>query len=213
MSHGAHSLSISELLAILIGSGNQEENAVELCRRILSDANNDLIQLSRYTLEDLQKYKGVGPAKAISILAALELGKRRETLHAKKEITIITSSSDAYKIIKDKLMDLDHEEFWCIFLNRGNKILEQKRISSGGFSGTFVDPKIIFRKALEVKSSAIILVHNHPSGTLRPSDADLSLTKKITAAGNSLDIKVLDHLILTSSSYFSMADEGLMNNL
>lgn len=207
---GKMALSDAELLAILIGSGSRQETAVELCKRILSTAaNNDLNILGKLTVADFMVYKGIGEAKAISIVAALELGRRRRAAEVKKRQQI-TGSSDAAEIFWPILSDLPHEEFWVIYLNRSNKIMLKERISIGGVAGTVADVKIIFKKALQQLACSIIVAHNHPSGNLRPSKADIQLTKKMVEAGKFLDINVLDHLIITDGGYYSFADEGMI---
>lgn len=207
MEQGRRSLTDYELLAILIGHGNREENAVELCRRILSSVNNDLVQLSRLGYEDLMHFKGIGEAKAVSIVAAMELGRRRQKSKVSDRQSL-TSSRQVYQYLRPFLEDLNHEEFWVLLLDRRNNVLGQKRISSGGVAGTIVDAKMIFKPALERYASHIILAHNHPSGSLNPSIQDVNLTEKLKNAGGYLDIKVLDHLIITAHGYYSFSDEG-----
>jgi len=206
---GKESLTDSELLAILIGSGNKELNAVELAHLILAEANHDLNKLARFTIDDLQKFNGVGEAKAITIASAMELA-RRKSATSSQTIPQITSSNDAFTLISKHLQDKEHEEFWLLLLSRSNKVLKEVRVSVGGRNATVVDPKIIFNLALSAKASAVILAHNHPSGSLKPSQEDLNLTKKIVSAGELLDIQILDHLILADNAYFSFVDEGLM---
>jgi len=206
---GKNTLSDAELVAILIGSGNKNETAVELSKKILASINNDLNELGKLSITDLTKFNGIGEAKAISIIAALELGRRRKTSDVEKRVKV-TSSKDAYNSIAPVLSDLQHEEFWVIYLNRNNEILKQENISKGGVSGTVADSKIIFKRAIEMLASAIILSHNHPSGSLKPSKADIQLTKKLKEAGSMLDIPVLDHLIIGEKAYFSFADESLI---
>tara|TARA_B100000929_G_C15452157_1_gene401522 strand:+ start:31 stop:729 length:699 start_codon:yes stop_codon:yes gene_type:complete len=206
---GKLSLSDSELIAILIGSGSKNESAVELSKRILSSTKNNLSELGKLSVNQLCKFKGIGPAKAISIVAAMELGRRRrleEALEQKK----ITSSQSIFEIMQPIIGELPHEEFWIIYLNNSNKVIEQFQISKGGITGTLVDVRITLKKALEVGAVSIILVHNHPSGNLKASEADKLLTKKLKTAGESLDIKVLDHIIVTEKSYLSFADEGML---
>lgn len=207
---GRKALSDAELLAILLGSGSNKESAVSLAKRILSHFDNDLNKLGQATLKDLQKFKGVGPAKAISIAAALEVGIRRQSTRVQIQPQI-TQSSDAYQVLFGILADLAHEEFVVLVLSRANRVIKSIDISSGGLSGTVVDVKKIFRKVLEVeRAAAIILGHNHPSGNLNPSKADIAITTKIKEAGKFLDIAVLDHIIIAGKSYTSLADEGLM---
>ncbi len=207
--HGKQSLSNTELLGILIATGVKNKSAIDVARDLLALAENDLNQLARFTVNDFCKVEGIGPAKAITIISAIEFGGRRESQTVQKRKKI-TSSTDAYRYIGHKLADQSHEEFWVVYLSRSNQIIGESCVSKGGFSQTVVDPKVIYKSALERKASALILCHNHPSGNLKPSQADLSLTDKIKAAGKLLDIQVLDHLIVTSESYLSFADDGLM---
>ncbi|MES2519600.1 MAG: DNA repair protein RadC [Bacteroidota bacterium] len=206
---GKAALSDAELLGILIGTGIQNMTAVDLAKLILQSVSNDLNQLARLTVKDLSKFKGIGEAKAITIVSALEVGRRRKNAVA-VERPRITCSGDAYEVLKPHLLDLPHEEFWIILLNRANQVMKCERISSGGVSGTVADPKMIFKVALENLCSAIILSHNHPSGNLTPSQADKDLTKKLREAGAYLEIPVLDHVIFTDKSYLSFADAGLL---
>ncbi|MDT0646258.1 DNA repair protein RadC [Zunongwangia sp. F260] len=206
---GRVSLSDSELIAILIGSGNRNESAVELSKRILASTKNNLSELGRLGINQLCEFKGIGTAKAITIVAALELGRRRrveEALERKK----ITSSNSVFELMQPIIGELPHEEFWIVYLNNSNKVLDQLQLSKGGITGTLVDVRITLRKALELGATAIILTHNHPSGNLNPSEADKQLTQKMKTASESLDIKVLDHIIVTEKSYFSFADEGIL---
>lgn len=206
---GKAALSDAELIAILIGSGTPKLTAVDVAKLILAAVGNDLNELAKLTVNDLKKHKGIGEAKAISIVSALELGRRRkETAAAAK--TRITCSTDIYNYIKPQLLDLPHEEFWIILLNRANVVMKKESISSGGVAGTVADPKLIFKKALEQLASSIILVHNHPSGNIKPSGADISLTKKMKEAGSFLDLPILDHIIFTDNDYYSFADEGIL---
>jgi DNA repair protein RadC len=206
---GKASLSDAELLGILIATGIQNMTAVDIAKVILQSVQNDLNQLARLSVKDLSKFKGIGEAKAITIVSALELGRRKKATES-AEKPKIRSSNDAYEVLRPYLSDLSHEEFWIILLNRANEVIKCEKVSSGGVSGTVADPKIIFKYALENLASAIILSHNHPSGNLNPSQADKDLTKKLKAAGNNLDIPVLDHLIFTDKTYFSFADEGIL---
>jgi DNA repair protein RadC len=213
MTQGARSLTDSELLAILIRSGSQNETAVEVSRKLLALANNNLNELGKWSVEKIQQsgLKGLGPVKAITIVAALELGKRRKEMElGAKELPRITSSHIAYDILYARLNNLYHEEFWILFLNRNNQVMKEERMSAGGVHGTVVDPKMIFKRALEHNASGIVLAHNHPSGNLKPSDEDIKLTTKMTAAGSMLEIRVIDHIIIAGSSYYSFADEGLL---
>ena len=205
---GKQNLTDAELVAILIGSGNRELSAVGLAQQILQSANQNLNELGKSTVAELKKNKGIGEAKAISIIAALELGRRRQ-LSGLREKPQIRSSQDAYREMAPLIQDLPHEEFWVLLLNRANRILAREKISSGGVSGTMVDAKLIFNKALMVKTTcSIMLFHNHPSGGLTPSQADISLTRKLKEAGKVLDTQVLDHLIISERGYYSFADEG-----
>ncbi len=206
---GKLALSDAELIAILIGSGNTDESAVELSKRILFETKNNLNLLGKLSAQQLMIYKGIGEAKAISIIAAMELGRRRRTEDA-LELVKIASSSTVFELLQPIIGELPHEEFWILYLNNANKIIEKVQISKGGITGTLVDVRITLKKALELGATSLILAHNHPSGNLNPSEADKQLTNKLKIAGESLDIKVLDHLIVTEKSYFSFADEGLM---
>ncbi len=209
LSKGRESLSDAELVAILIGSGNRQESAVDLSKRILASVNNNLNELATLSISDLMKFKGIGPAKAISIITALEIGKRRR-LEQALEKPIINSSKSVFNIMQPLIADLPHEEFWVVFLNNSNKIIHKQQMSKGGITGTVVDTRMIFKKAVEISSVGLILCHNHPSGKALPSMADKNLTKKLQSAGETLDIKVLDHLIITQNNYFSFADDNLM---
>ena len=206
---GKHVLTDAELIAILISSGNDKETAVELSKRLLGDVQNNLNELGKVSVKDLMKFRGIGEAKAISIVAALELGRRRKDSAVTKRDKI-TTSKDAFDLFQPLLGDLHHEEFWILFLNRANMIIGKQQISFGGMAGTVADPKIIFKAALDNKASSIILCHNHPSGNIKPSEADIRLTKNLAEAGKVLEISVLDHLIVTQNSFYSFADEGMM---
>lgn len=205
---GKAALSDAELIAILIGSGSRDLSAVDLSKLILQSVNNNLNELAKLSINDLMKFKGIGDAKAISIAAALELGRRRKESEVIKKAKV-GSSKDAYEVIRPYLMDLMHEQFWVLLLNRANEIIRPVQISIGGVAGTVADPKMIFKAAIEHLASAIILVHNHPSGNLSPSQADKDLTKKVKQGGQTLDIPVLDHLIFSDNGYYSFADEGV----
>lgn len=202
-------LSDAELIAILLGSGTTTLSAVDLAKIVLQAANNNLHELARLTVKDLIKIKGIGEAKAITIVAALELGRRRKDQDV-DEKPKISSSKDAYQIIKADLLDIPHEEFWVLILNRANRVIKKHQISQGGVAGTVADPKIIYKSALDSLASGIILAHNHPSGNLTPSQADIDLTKKLRDAGKMLEIQVLDHIIVAGQKYFSFADEGML---
>ncbi len=207
--HGRSALTNAELIAILIGSGNRQETAVELARRILHTSGDNLAALSRLTVEELMRFKGIGEAKAISIVAALEIG-RRKGLSALPKMQLIKNSSMAYRLMHSELADLTHEEFWILYLNNANKVLRRLQISKGGITGTLVDVRLVMKKALELGAVSLILAHNHPSGTLQPSQADKDITQQIINAAKTLKIKVLDHLIITQESYFSFADNKLL---
>lgn len=206
---GKAALSDAELVAILIGSGNREESAVDLCKRILSKANHNLNDLGKLSIKQLMEFKGIGEAKAITIAAAMELGRRRRGEEA-LEKNKISSSASVFELMQPILGELPHEEFWIIYLNNSNKVLQKIQLSKGGITGTLVDVRLVLKDALELGATAIILVHNHPSGTLKPSVADKQLTQKLKTAAESIDIKILDHLIITETSYFSFADENLL---
>ena len=198
-------LSDAELIAILIGSGSRSESAVELSKRILSSVGNNLNELGRLSIKQLMQFKGIGEAKAVTIAAALEMGRRRRGEDAQK-IEKINSSKDAFEILQPLLGELQHEEFWILYLNNSNKVLHKAQLSKGGITGTLVDVRLIMKQTLELGAVGIILAHNHPSGTLKPSTADKQITQKIKRASESLDIKVLDHLIITQKNYYSFAD-------
>ncbi len=209
LAQGPRTLSDAELIAILIGSGNLEETAVELSRRILSSANNNLNELGRLGVSSLQSFNGIGAAKAVSIIAALELGRRRRDagVFDKKKVTC---SRDAADFFMPLLGDLAHEEFWVMLLDRGNKITGHFLISRGGITGTVIDVRLILKNALEKGAVSLILCHNHPSGTMQASDADLKITRKIKEAAIIMDISVLDHIIIGQNCYLSLADEGML---
>ncbi|GAA4271333.1 DNA repair protein RadC [Aquimarina gracilis] len=206
---GKNSLTDAELVAILIGSGNRDESAVDLSRRILSGVDHKIDRLGKLSVKQLMQFKGIGEAKAITIVAGLELGRRRRN-EGEEVVTKITSSKDVFNLLNPIIGDLDHEEFWVLFLNNANKVLQKKQISIGGKTGTLVDARIVYRFALEYGATGIIIAHNHPSGNRTPSVSDKELTQKLKLAGISLDIKVLDHLIITEKNYFSFADESLL---
>ncbi|UBM63318.1 DNA repair protein RadC [Candidatus Sulfidibacterium hydrothermale] len=206
---GKNSLSNAELIALLIGSGNGDESAVQLARRMLESVDNNLITFSKLGIEELSRFRGMGKAKAISILAAFELGKRRVAEGVIRQAKI-TSSRDMYELLLPELTDRYYEAFYVVFLDRANKIIRKLNISTGGVAGTVVDPKRIFKQALDFNASSIILAHNHPSDNLKPSENDIKLTRKLKRAGEALDISVLDHIIVGNDNYFSFADEGLL---
>ncbi|MFW6043548.1 MAG: RadC family protein [Marinilabiliaceae bacterium] len=212
LNKGISSLSDAELLAILIGSGSRKESAVDLARKILADVQHNLHELGKATIESLQKrYHGVGEAKAITIVAAMELGRRRQTT-APAERPQVRKSEDVFSIMQPVLADLPHEEFWVLVLNQANKVINRFNVSKGGISGTVIDVRIIMEKALYQHASSLILCHNHPSGNSQPSKADTDITRKLKEAGKILDIRVLDHVIVAENRYFSFADEGLMQS-
>jgi DNA repair protein RadC len=204
---GRSALSDAELIAILLGSGTKDLTAVELAKKILHHVGNDLNKLGKLSIKELMQHKGVGQAKAITIAAALELGRRRKEYESKQK-TYIKSSKDAYEFISPFLSDLQHEEFWAIYLCRNNSIIHYVKIGQGGISATIADIRIILKTAIEYLASSIIICHNHPSGNIKPSESDISLTNKIKEAAKLLDINVLDHIIFTDTSYYSFADEG-----
>jgi DNA repair protein RadC len=206
---GRHTLTEAELIAILIGSGNRNETAVELSKRILASVGNNLSELGKLSVRDLCNFKGMGDAKAVSIIAALELGRRRKETETIKKEKIVTSK-DVYDIMRAPMLDLPHEEFWLLILNRSNSLLKKELISRGGIAGTVVDTKIIFKTAISHYASSIIVCHNHPSGNTKPSEADIKITKNIQEAGKIMDIPLLDHLIITEESFYSFADEGML---
>lgn len=205
---GKDALSDAELIAILIGSGSRSESAVGLSKRILSSVDNNLNSLGKLSLAQLITFKGIGSAKAISIIAATELGRRRRVEDI-VELTMITSSRKVFEIMLPIIGELPHEEFWVLFLNNSNNIILKSQLSKGGISGTIVDVRLVFKLALENGATGLILCHNHPSGVLKPSEADKQITNKLKLAGDSLDVKVLDHLIITESKYYSFVDEGI----
>ena len=206
---GKSSLSDAELLAILIGSGSTDLTAVDLCKIILNEYKNNLNELAKCSVNDFIKFKGIGEAKAVTIVAAIELGRRRKEAEVLKKVKI-SSSNEAYNFLKPYLMDLDHEQFWILLLNRNLELIKPIQISSGGVSGTIADPKIIFKYAIENLANSIILSHNHPSGNLKPSEADIHLTKKLKQASQLFDINLADHIIFTNHGFYSMSDENIL---
>ena len=210
LAKGIASLSNSELLAIILGSGNKEKSAIELAKEILNTYNNDLNNIGKLNVSDLIQFKGIGEAKAISVITALELGKRRKFDALENKIKI-TSSNDIFNIMHPILGDLNYEEFWILHLNRSNKIIKKIKLSQGGITGTVIDVKLLIKEALLNYSSSLILVHNHPSGNIKPSKADIDITKKIKNAALFFDITVLDHIIITSNeNYYSFADSNIL---
>ncbi len=204
---GKSVLSDAELIAILLGSGNKQESAVDLAKRILASVNNNINKLAKLNVENLCMFKGIGHAKAISIITALELGKRRLSQEA-LILPIIKSSTDVYQVMQPILSDLQHEEFWILYMDNSNKIIKKTALSKGGITVTTVDVRLIFKMAVECFAVGIILCHNHPSDKLFPSNADIKITEKIKKAGLVLDIQVLDHIIITATGYYSFADKG-----
>jgi DNA repair protein RadC len=210
MLKGVSALSDSELLAILIGSGNDKESAVELSKRILHKADNNLNKLSRFSVNDLvRNFRGIGPAKAITIVAALELGRRRRSEEPVKRDKI-TSSNDAFIVLYPLLADLNHEETWALLLDRSNKVISTMQVSRGGISGTVVDIRLILREAINLYASSIVLGHNHPSGNCTPSAQDTAISKKLKEAAKWMDITLLDHIIVCGETYYSFADNGII---
>jgi DNA repair protein RadC len=209
IANGAQYLTDSEIIAILLGSGTKNMTALELARLILKEAENNLHLLGRQSLGDLVRIKGIGPAKAITLLAALELGRRRAGITHTEKVPI-KSSETVFTLFHPLMGDLEHEEFWLLMLNRANRVLGRYKVSQGGLSGTVIDTRIILKKALDNLASSIIVCHNHPSGNNQPSDADVKITKKLKKAAEMLEIKLLDHVIIADKSYFSFADEGLL---
>ncbi|MCK4879253.1 MAG: DNA repair protein RadC [Bacteroidales bacterium] len=209
MVNGVQYLSDSELIAILLGSGTKNMTAVELARLIMKGAGNSLQLLGRQGISDLVRIKGVGPAKAITLLAAMELGRRRAGMQHPEKIPV-KSSETVFNLFHPLMGDLQHEEFWLLMLNRANRVVGKYKVSQGGLSGTVIDTRIILKKALDSLASSIIVCHNHPSGNNHPSDADVKITEKLKKAAEMLEIKLLDHVIIADKSYFSFADEGLI---
>ena len=209
LNKGRDFLTDAELIAILIGSGTKNESAVDLSKRILSAVENNLNELGRRSVTQLTQFKGIGEAKAVTIAAALELGRRRR-LESAVEKEKITDSKSVFELMQPIIGELPHEEFWIIYMNNSNKVIQTFQLSKGGITGTLVDVRLALKSALEFGATAIILVHNHPSGSLQPSEADKQITKKLKTASENLDIKILDHIIVTDKAYFSFADKGLL---
>lgn len=206
---GRSALSDAELISILIGSGTRTETAVDLSKRILSNVGNNLNELSRLSLSQLTAYKGIGEAKAVTISAAMELARRKRESES-RELSKINSSHDVFLLMQPLIGELGHEEFWILYVNNANKILNKTQLSKGGMTGTVVDVRLAFKIGLQCGATGVILCHNHPSGTLKASEADRQITRKMKLAGENLDIKVLDHLIVTETAYLSFADEGIL---
>lgn len=207
MEKGAEALSDAELLAILIGSGNTEESAVELMRRLLLSCDNNLNSLAKWEVRDYSRFKGMGPAKSVTVMAALELGKRRK-LQSTQERLHITCSKDIYEIFQPMMCDLVQEEFWVLLLNHATKLIDKVRISTGGIDATYVDVRTILREALLQRATQIVLAHNHPSGNIRPSQQDKTLTEDVRKAARTMNIRLLDHVIVCEEKYYSFSDEG-----
>ncbi|MBT8258568.1 MAG: DNA repair protein RadC [Bacteroidia bacterium] len=206
---GPRALSSSELLALLIGSGTRHISAVELSKRILADVDHSLQDLGKLTPSELMKFEGIGQAKAVVIAAAIELGKRRNSENSALSVQV-KSSQQVFEIMQPLIGELNHEEFWILYLNNSNRVIYKLQLSKGGITGTLVDVRLVLKNALERHATALILAHNHPSGTLKPSEADKQLTRKLQIACSSLDLKVLDHVIVTEKAYFSFADEAML---
>jgi DNA repair protein RadC len=206
---GAEALSDAELLAILIGSGNTEESAVGLMRRVLDSCGNNLNDLARWDVHDFSQFKGMGPAKSLTLMAALEIGRRRAATPV-KERKAVRCSKDIYDIFRSKLMDLPYEEFWVLLLNQSNKVIDTVRISTGGIAGTYVDVRLVLREALLRHATQMAVVHNHPSGNNQPSSEDKNLTSRISKSSDVMNIRLLDHVIICESCYYSFADEGML---
>jgi DNA repair protein RadC len=197
------------LIAILIGSGSRNETAVDLSKRMLASVSQNLNALSKLSLSQLMQFRGIGEAKAITIIAALELGRRRR-VEETVELVKITSSKVIFDVMQPIIGELPHEEFWIVYLNNSNKVISKTQLSKGGITGTVVDLRLVFKMALEYGATSIVLCHNHPSGSLKPSDADIQITQKLKRAGESLEISILDHVIVTETSYFSFVDQGIL---
>ncbi len=210
LKHGATSLSDAELIALLIGSGYKEMSAVDVAKTILHDLDNDLNRLAKLSVNDLCRFKGIGTAKAVSIVAALELGRRKRNTPP-DEKPMITSSAYAYEVLRHVLSDLNHEEFWVLYLNTSLRVITYKRIIKGGINAGSVDIRLVFKYALELTATSILLAHNHPSGNVLPSTADKAITRKIKKAGEFLNISLLDHIIVGENTYFSFADKGILD--
>jgi len=210
LNSGVQSLSNAELIALLIGSGTRELNAVDLARSLLASVNNDLHELGKLSVDDLTGNRGIGKARAITLLAATELGSRRSNSYGTEKV-LIRNSETAYNVLYPIIGELEHEEFWIIILNRAHRVIRTEKISQGGLTGTVIDTRMILKHALDKKATSLIISHNHPSGNKNPSEADINITRKIKEAAGIMDITVLDHIIVAGKSYFSFADEGIMN--
>jgi len=206
---GIQSLSNAELIALLLGSGTKNQNAVEIARNVLAHVKNDLHALGKMQFEELVKIKGIGNAKAITLLAAIEIGIRKANSNSGEKV-IIRNSKTAYDVLYPLIGELDHEEFWIVILNRAHKVLQSQKISQGGLTGTVIDTRMILKHAIDKKATSLIIAHNHPSGNKVPSEADLNITKKIKASAKIMDIALIDHIILAGTNYYSFADEGII---
>ncbi len=209
LTKGKNNLSNAELIAILLGSGTRSLSALDLARNILQENANSLNELAQLGIADLKQFKGIGEAKAVTIVSALELGRRRKPDDRRLKPRLMTSN-ETYDYMKSELQDLKHEEFWVVLLRRNHEVINKYLVSSGGVSGTLVDPKLIFKRVVDELAAAVILIHNHPSGNRRPSESDVRLTRKIQAAGKLLDVSVIDHLIFTDEGFYSFSDEKMM---
>lgn len=209
MVRGRGGLTDAELLAILIGSGNREDSALSLAKKILKKSDDSLTQLGRMSVTKLMKFRGIGEAKAVTIAAAMEISRRRRE-ESTGELSHILGSADAFAVLEPVLSELQHEEFWILYLNNANRVIHKSQLSKGGITGTLVDVRLVLREALELGAVALILAHNHPSGALKPSEADKAITRKLKVAAEVLDIRVLDHLIVTEKAFFSFADQHLI---
>ncbi|MFP4663416.1 MAG: RadC family protein [Bacteroidales bacterium] len=207
---GASALTDAELIAILLGSGSRNMSAVELARHMLAQYDNNLSRLGKASADELCRFQGVGHAKAVSIAAAMELGRRRKV--NRKEYPAIRRSFDAVELMEPVIGDLPHEEFWVLFLDRANKVIDKKKLSSGGTIGTVIDVKMVLKSALEKLAQGLIVTHNHPSGNKKPSQSDVSITMKLKRAAELMDISLLDHIIITGNGYYSFADESILND-
>lgn len=206
---GTSALSDAELIGILLGSGTKTLTAVDLAKLILRESGNDLHKLAKLSVKDLMKFKGIGEAKAITIVSALELGRRRKDLGPPETIKV-RDAEDAYEMLKGELVDLPHEEFWVILLKRNQEFIKKVKVSTGGVAATVVDSRMVFKAGVEALASAIILVHNHPSGSLKPSPEDLGITKKLIEGGKHLDVRILDHVIISDKGYFSFSENDML---
>ncbi len=209
LTKGRASLSDAELLAVLIATGTKDDSAVDIAKKMLALSQNSLNNLAKLSVTDLQKVKGIGQAKAVTIISALELGRRRKE-EAATDIVKITTSRQLFDLFEPLVGDLPHEEFWVLLLNRSNKIIDYKKISEGGVSSTVVDVKIILKFAIENLASSIVICHNHPSGSTTPSDSDIRLTRRITQACRELDLSLMDHIIIGAGAYYSFANDDTL---